>query len=238
MNRYAFRLRSGNRKTGPIPVTSTDPSSCPPSCPLRGNGCYCEHTWQVTAWRSLGWKGIMLDELCTRIRRLPPGTLWRHNEGGDLPGEGDAIDAEALAAIVTANERAKALGFTFTHRPVGSYGLGLSNARAIWAANQRGFRINLSADNLVEADRLASLAIAPVAVTVGSQHPLRSRTPQGRLVLVCLAQRFRGLTCRECGVCRRARRTYVIAFRAHGFRARAIDKRLRQLEGNQWTSQP
>jgi len=35
-----------------------------------------------------------------------------------------------------------------------------------------------------------------------------------------------------CGLCQRDRR-FVIAFRAHGFRVRAIDKRLHQLEGTQ-----
>ena len=37
------RHRAGNRKTGPIPISLNPKATCPPSCPLRRNGCYAEY---------------------------------------------------------------------------------------------------------------------------------------------------------------------------------------------------
>jgi len=34
--------KSSNRKTGPIPVTTSPVETCPTSCPLKNNGCYAE----------------------------------------------------------------------------------------------------------------------------------------------------------------------------------------------------
>jgi len=71
--------------------------------------------------------------------------LWRHNEAGDLPGEGDDIDVPKLRALVQANRGKR--GFTYTHKPVLD---NPQNAVAIKCANQNGFTVNLSADSIEE----------------------------------------------------------------------------------------
>jgi hypothetical protein len=44
LSRLRFHLTrsSGNRKTGPIPVTTSSRATCSPSCPFLLNGCYAD----------------------------------------------------------------------------------------------------------------------------------------------------------------------------------------------------
>lgn len=206
-SRVIWSRRSGNAKLGPIPSSLSERGTCPRSCGLYEAGCYAGygllgHHWTAAADRGLPWA-----EFLARVRALPPGTLWRHNEAGDLQGDGERLDAEALEELIAANlGRA---GFTFTHY----------TARESWpaiaCANAHGFTVNLSADTLAEADALAAAGVGPVAALVGVDHPQRSRTPAGRVVVVCPAQTH-GLTCAVCRLCARPQRRSIVAFRAHG----------------------
>lgn len=221
--RIRFIRRSGNAKLGPIPVTYSAPSTCPPSCPLKGNGCYAELAqWTANAWRKteafVDWNaGLRL------IALLPPGTLWRHNVAGDLPGIGDKLDIRQLNALVTAAEGTR--GYTYTHKPLRR----ADERNAVQRVNRHGFTINLSADSMAEADQLASLGIAPVCVTVPSDHPQMSKTPAGATVVVCPAQ-SRDIDCATCQLCANATRKSVVGFRAHGVSHRKIDHRLKVIQ--------
>ena len=110
---FSFVRVSGNRKTGPIPVTNSAPVTCPDSCALKGAGCYAEHGPVYWHWRKR--LALSLAELCRLIRTIPGGSLWRHNVAGDLPGNGETIDAAALHKIARANRGRR--GFTYTHKP-------------------------------------------------------------------------------------------------------------------------
>lgn len=209
-------LTSKNRKTGPIPVSMTDEASCPDACSLKSQGCYAEsgktryHWDRVATKRGMSWKGF-----CERVKLLPRGQLWRHNEAGDLPGRGDQLDVHALRMLVEANRGRR--GFTFTHKPMRSR----RERESVRFANASGFTVNLSADSLERADALAALNIAPVVVVI--PHDVKETdlaTPQGRRVIVCLNE-WRGLTCVECRLCSNAQRRSIVAFRAHG-QAKAI----------------
>jgi len=206
----ALALRSNNRKTGPIPVSMTDMSSCPSSCAFRDKGCYAEFGKTRMHWQSVATRGMTWRQFCSSISRLAKGTLWRHNEAGDLPGKDDELDIRALAMLVAANAGRR--GFTFTHRPLTKK----SERDAVRTANALGFTINLSANTLEQADELAELAVAPVVVVVGADEDLReARTPAGRKVIACLAESD-GLTCAKCKLCAQPQRQAIIAFRAHG----------------------
>lgn len=211
--RVLFVRSSKNRKTGPIPVSVTDEGSCPASCPLQGAGCYAAYGHAGARWRSASREGVTWAEFCAVVASLPPGTLWRHNEAGDLPGDGrpdGGLDHVALAALVVANRGRR--GFTFTHRPLSS----AADRLAVRRANAEGFIINLSADSLADADRLAALEVGPVAVVLPEGAPrAASRTPGGLKVVVCPAQTH-DLTCLECRLCAAPGRKSVVAFLAHG----------------------
>jgi hypothetical protein len=110
--------KSSNRKTGPIPVTTTTADSCPDACPLKDNGCYGDGGPLLLHWRKVSndERGGSWPDLCSFVRNLEAGTLWRHNQVGDLPGNGNRIDRKALESLVFANNGRK--GFTYTHKPV------------------------------------------------------------------------------------------------------------------------
>ena len=110
--------KSRNSKTGDIPVTTTSEETCPHACPLKANGCYAEAGPLAILWRKVTARkmGMAWDAAMSEIAALPNGTLWRHNQAGDLPGIGDAIDVAALAALVKANRGKR--GFTYTHKPL------------------------------------------------------------------------------------------------------------------------
>lgn len=210
--RYHLTRKSGNVKTGPIPVTTTSADTCPDACPLKaGNGCYADGGPLAIHWRALtqGKRGGSLEELCEAIEGFPEGTLWRHNQAGDLPGVGDLIDTAALLKLAAANRGRK--GFTFTHKP-----MTWDNAVAVQSANAMGFTVNLSANNLHHADELLSAACAPVVAIVPEDMPGKFVTPEGYRGVVCPAQQRDDMDCARCGLCQKQDRGVVIGFRVHG----------------------
>jgi hypothetical protein len=217
--------RSRNRKTGAMPVSMSSPRTCPPGCPWMGNGCYAEQYFAGVHWRRLAaGRGMEWSAFCSRVAELPEGQLWRHNEAGDLPGDGDQVDADLLLALVGSNRGRR--GFTYTRKPTG-FG---DNLRAIARANEGGFVVNLSADGLEGADRLASLGVGPVTTVVPVGSSPRMRTPAGRTVVVCPAVAGEGDCCLTCGLCARSDRELVVGFPAHGQLRSRMSRDLVQVE--------
>ena len=218
--KYHFIKKSTNEKTGAIPTTYSERATCPPSCPQYRAGCYAEAFHTRMTWDKVGQRGTDLTGLAQAIAALPEGQLWRMNVAGDLPGEGEKVDAHALGEIVRANLGRH--GFTYTHK---------KSPQAIkWAklATQWGFTVNLSADDAGEADRLAAHGL-PVTTIVPIDTPKHTTTPQGRPILVCPAQTVNYMTCALCGLCQKADRRQIIGFRAHGMRAKLADRTARRV---------
>lgn len=224
MHTVHFAPKSRNEKTGPMPVTTSSAETCPDACPLKASGaCYAKGGPLGMHWAkvSRAERGDTLADALAKIAMLPAGTLWRHNQAGDLPGLNDEIDAAALRDLVNANGAAR--GFTYTHKPVANSPHARANRRAIRDANLAGFTINLSADNLAEADTLAALDIGPVVVVVARDMPERFETPEGRRGIVCPAQTRDNVNCQACGLCARVDRETIIGFRAHGVSAKRAE---------------
>lgn len=161
----------------------------------------------------MAWEAFLAE-----VKRLPLGLLWRHNQAGDLPGSNNLIDADALASLTKANTGRR--GFTYTHKPVlpgqADNPTIEGNANAIAKANAGGFTVNLSADTLKEADALAALGIAPVAVLLPKMQLTNTATPAGRKVVVCPAVTRENVSCMTCGLCQRSARSVIVGFPAHG----------------------
>lgn len=212
--RVGFTRKSGNNKTGDIPVTISPSKTCPSSCPLKGAGCYADIGPLLIHWKAVDKnQGMTWNQLCTNISALEPGTVWRHNQAGDLPGLGNRIDRAALRQLVTANRGRR--GFTYTHKP-----LTQKNVSAIKTANKRGFTVNLSANNLKHADQLAAKKIAPVVVVLPTSQTTNTETPKGRKVVVCPATQRDDVTCKTCQLCAIKDRNFIVGFPAHGVRKR------------------
>lgn len=211
---YAFRL-TGNRKVGPIPVTRSPRANCPDSCAYKGNGCYAENAPLVWAWAD---DKLDFDAMLKGIRTLAKGQLWRHNEAGDLPGVSPFhIHPGAIDELILANKGKR--GFTYTHYNF----MDSHNRQQILKANHGGFTINVSADNVEQAD-LYMNGGAPVVVVLPLGTPNVSYTPAGNKIVACPAEKSERVTCARCALCQKADRDYIIGFRAHGTRKKLVSR--------------
>jgi len=211
---FYLNPKSTNKKTGKIPVSTSDRGTCPHSCPFKNNGCYAEGYPLKGRWDEVtsGKRGGLFSDFVNQVAALPANILWRHNQSGDLPGTGINIDVKKLKALVKANRGKK--GFTFSHYDVLQ---NLLNRAAIKSANAKGFTINLSANNLDHADKLTDLGIGPVATVLPHDFDERkTTTPKGRLVAQCPATYSDDVTCKTCGLCQKQSRRVIVGFPAHG----------------------
>jgi len=211
MTNYSLTKISNNSKTGPMPVTTSNRTTCPDACPLKKNGCYAEDYYTAVHWdkvtngdRGTDWQGFLAD-----IKSLPKRVMWRHNVAGDLRGSDDRIDTQALKELTQANK--SKYGFTYTHYPLDN----AVNITAVQQANVAGFTVNGSANTLEQADSYKELGI-PTVVILAANTSKVSYTPNNNKVVVCAAQTSDKVTCQSCGLCQLADRDYIIGFRVHG----------------------
>jgi len=211
-------LKSANVKTGPIPVSTTERDSCPADCAMRAE-CYAASGPLALHWTAVsnGTRGTDWGQFTQAIAALPDGQLWRHNQAGDLPQIDGTIDAVKLGQLVAANQGKR--GFTYSHHR--------DAASLAWIrhANQWGFTVNLSANDLADADVLADTECGPVVVVVPSTVTENTKTPAGRSVVICPATQRDDVSCATCQLCQR-QRAAIVAFPAHGTRKRVIDIKL------------
>jgi hypothetical protein len=163
-------------------------------------------------WKAVteGNRGGAWDTFLRKIAALPKGILWRHNQAGDLAGNGDCLDTVALGQLVRANKDKK--GFTYTHKPLDTP----HERLAVAHANNNGFAVNLSGNNLNHADTLADMDIGPVVVVVPHDVTSNTVTPKGRKVVICPATQRDDISCATCGLCAVIDRPCIVGFPAHG----------------------
>lgn len=235
---------SSNIKTGPIPTTVSSNKTCPPSCPLNHaneGGCYAEHGPLAIHWRkvSVGERGNSFDSFIEQLKKFRQGQFWRMNVAGDLYGEGETIDKEALEKLVHANKNKK--GFTYTHKYNQE-----GNLELIKWANDNGFTINLSANNVAHAETLVGKGM-PVCTLLPLEYQRKSnqktgewletsgeykkrlstlpdRLEKGNKIVVCPATYMDDMSCDKCRLCQKANRSAVIGFPVHGTKKKTAEK--------------
>jgi hypothetical protein len=205
-------IKSKNVKTGEIPVTTTTADTCPPDCAFKDNGCYAGSGPLALHWAKVtsGERGDIWSGFITTVKSFKDGQLWRHNQAGDLAGDGKRLDADACDELADANEGKR--GFTYTHYPVLT---DKHNAQVVKRMNDKGFVVNLSGNNLAHADALYDLDIAPVTTVLPETQTTNTTTPKGRKVIVCPATIRDNVSCATCQLCARNREA-IIGFPAHG----------------------
>mgnify|MGYP003647303972 CR=1 FL=1 len=190
-NKVQLVRKSGNAKTGPMPVTTSSRRTCPAACVFNhGNGCYADAGYYTRLnWDEVtsGRRGLEYKEFLDAIAALPLGTLWRHNVAGDLQGSEDAIDGQALKELTL--------------------------------ANNSGFTVNASANTIPQAveyfkDGLPTVVVLPV------EHTAKTITVEGVRIVTCPATYRDDVTCKTCGLCQVATRKVVVGFPAHGGQAK------------------
>ena len=218
---YVLNPVSSNSKTGPMPVSTSNSSTCPDACPIKVKGCYAKYGPVGLHWRKLD-KGesknaVSWSDFLTQVKRIQRGSLWRHNQAGDLNGSNNEIDVLALRQLINANRGKR--GFTYTHYPMDT----IANMMAVHQANNEGFTINLSGNNVTHADELKALNVGPVVCMMPRDAAKVSHTPAGNKVVICPAENTDKVNCLTCGLCQKSDRNYVIGFRAHGTAAKTVE---------------
>jgi len=171
--------------------------------------CYANYGPTAQRWREVNDFQDSWTDAMHKIAALPVNDLWRHNQAGDLPGDGELIDKPKLRQLVKANRGKR--GFTYSHKHV----YAKQRAQIKWA-NANGFTVNLSADNLDHADKLASYEVGPVCVTLPHDFDgTRTETPRGNAVQVCPAQ-YIDTSCKDCGLCQKQNRKVIVGFISNG----------------------
>lgn len=220
--KFHLNLVSANRKVGPIPVSTTSRSSCPKTCAFYDKGCYAKAGPMAIHWRKVGEeRGISATEFLSLIKNLPDNQFWRHNQAGDLPQEKEGyIDQKFVKALVSANSGKK--GFTYTHHDISKK----ENLKIVKEANEKGFTINLSGNNIDHAIELSKTNL-PVVAVVPSDTKVKHFEYKGEKFLVCPATYNERINCDRCRLCQKVNRKYIIAFPAHGTSKKIIDKTLK-----------
>lgn len=211
---------SSNAKTGPIPTTTSERSSCWNGCPFYDKGCYAKSGPQALHWRKVseGERGMSWDAFCKAIRDIQRGQIWRHNVSGDLPhnGLGD-IEEDKVTQLVNANKGRR--GYTYTHHPLNE-----GNIKVIRECNDNGFTVNASTESVEVADKVMTEHGIPAVAVINSEESRRFfNTESGRKVIVCPATIHDNVTCATCGLCQKADREFVIAFPAHGTAKKTVN---------------
>ena len=243
-------LKSRNKKTGDIPVSTSGRQTCPDACPLKKGPCYAMSGPLALFWDKVtqNQAGVSYDRFLDQVANLPDGQLWRHNQSGDLepsPADKETIDLKKLLDLIKANKGKR--GFGFSHydpieNPLNNY--------ALYIANKNGLTLNLSGNDFDHADALANLDIAPVVsvapivyerrteknpngkgkVWAETLQEYKSRlaslpgsTPEGRRLVICPATYSDDVSCKTCGLCQKSTRKSIVAFPAHGTSRRKAD---------------
>jgi hypothetical protein len=220
---------SANAKLGPVSATYASQASCPTSCPWYRNGCYAEAGlvgYQTRRLNRSALRGALriAQAEARAIDGLTGDRLLR------LHVVGDARTAAAARTLGAAARRYAARGnlprrgrkvWTYTHawRAV---------PRASW-----GEAVSVLASVETVRDARAAMAKGYAAAVVVAAFERPSAYPiDGVTVLPCPNQ-TRGVTCRDCGLCRDDERLraagLVIAFQAHSTGAPAVRKTLLSL---------
>ena len=205
--------KSKNAKVGKMAVTTSTATTCPSACPFKDNGCYAESGPLKLHWLKVteGERGDDWSTFLDKIKDMPEGSKWRHNQAGDLPGDTKDLDSAKCADLAKANEGKR--GFTYTHYDVLD---NFQNAITVNIMNHLGFTVNVSANNLDHADQLCDLDIAPVATVLPIEQTTNTVTPKGRKVVVCPATYKDDVSCADCMLCEKRDRKVIVGFPAHG----------------------
>jgi hypothetical protein len=231
---FILTPKSGNRKTGAIPVSMSNKGTCPASCAMR-QACYARVGRLGLVWHKLGVGGLTngtdFTSFCEKVKTLRT-KIWRHNQSGDLTGCNNRLHRGRCLQLARANcaDGFNRGGYTYTHySPLPVKGevapaVAAHNREVIKEMNALGFVVNLSGDNLEHADALADLNIGPVVTVLPMDSPRRLKTPKGRHVVVCPAILNSNVNCVDCKVCAKGNRKAIIGFPAHGTLARKADR--------------
>lgn len=221
MSLFHLSKRGGNEKVGAIPVSTSHSGTCPDACPLKRAGCYAESGHLRMHWDRVdsGERGTTWEHFLRKVRALARGVAFRHNQAGDLVGRDDVIDREAGLEFAEAARHTRC--WTYTHYPPTP-----ENAETIRMTNKH-ITVNVSANNLKEADEAKALGLPTVVVM--PIDAVSGLTPKGNRLVICPEQTH-GITCDKCMLCyRQTPGRPIVGFRVHGGSKHKLQARVGEL---------
>jgi hypothetical protein len=224
LSKLSFHLtaKSGNTKTGPMAVSTSAKSTCSPTCPFLNNGCYATSGPLNLHWLkvSSGERGTNFPSFLSKLRELPEGSAFRHNQAGDLPHNNGRISETFIRKMTVSVKHLRA--YTYTHH---SLEVG-ENLSLIRKANRNGFTINVSCESEAQVDDAIAHNLPAVMVAKSTESRTTWHTEGGNVVIVCPAQRSDTVTCSDCMLCHKRGKKVAIAFLAHGTSKRKAESHL------------
>jgi len=193
-------------------VSTSSKLTCSPSCPFLNNGCYANSGPLNLHWLKVtnGERGDNFQTFLGKLKELPAGSAFRHNQAGDLPHNLGKISRTFVRKMVESTAHLRA--YTYTHH---NLQLG-ENLQLLRYANRNGFTINVSCESEAQVDDAIAADLPAVLVVPSDEKRTTWHTKGGNVTIVCPAQRSDTVTCADCMLCHKRGKKVAIAFLAHG----------------------
>jgi hypothetical protein len=207
--------RSGNAKTGDIPVTYRPMTTCEPTCPFLPTGAVggCYGTGRIFGMAAKYAATVTLDSLRAKLsKRNPAARFMRDRVVGDVINPDGTIAHGYIRAIAIVAREASLIPFGYTHawRRMTS-----DDVRTI---ADTGYVMNASCESREDVRHAVSLGMPTVIASDIVEDGETFTRPDGVTlrVVTCPAQTREDVTCASCGLCARADRRAVVRFNIHG----------------------
>jgi hypothetical protein len=206
--------RSGNTKTGDIPVTYRPMRTCEPTCPFLpskdSGGCYGTGRIFAMAEKLTGERSAD-DVDATLAKRNPAARYMRDRVVGDVidvDADGSVtVDVEYIEAVADAAARNDLTAFGYSH----AWPRFTPEDVARMAAS--GYVMNASCETPADVD--AALAMG-LPATIANDDVAEGAMIGGGRVVTCPAQTRDDVDCASCGLCAKPQRKAVVRFLIHG----------------------
>lgn len=212
--------RSGNSKTGPIPVTYRPMGTCEPTCAFLpssedGGGCY--GTGRIFALAGKYARDVSHDIAAGILaRRDRAARFLRDRVVGDVVTSRGTIDHGYIAAVALLARDAALIPFGYTHAwrrmtredvariAASGYVLNASceTREDVRAAITLGLPVTIASDNVEDGEIITAPGI--------------DGAPVSRRIVTCPAQTREDTSCASCGLCARPNRAACVRFLIHG----------------------
>jgi hypothetical protein len=212
--------KSGNRKTGPIPVTYRSEDTCPTTCPFLPSGAIggCYTTGRIMAQAERHGKGYTAHSLAKVFVAAEAGARYaRDRVSGDIVENG-AVDTGYLAMVAEAAALASDIRESFGDSRITPFGYthaqDMLTEDDVAQVKATGYTLNASCET--EGDVVRALALGMPAV-IATDEVSHGDTLAGRRVVQCPATSRDDVTCASCGLCAKDYENRpVILFPIHG----------------------
>lgn len=202
--------RSGNAKTGDIPVTYRPKRTCEPTCPLLDNGCY--GTGRIFGIAEKYAADMTAEDAAAKLRhRSPDARYMRDRVVGDIvdvaPDGTVTLDLEYVETVaeIAAAEDLRAFGYSHAWRRM--------TAEDVARIARSGYVMNASCETAEDVEQAAALGLP---TTIANDNVPEGSVIGGRRIVTCPAQTREDMDCARCGLCAKPQRKATVRFMIHG----------------------